>query len=532
MASTRSRRRLAGFALLPAVAIAVGVLGFFAVRTTMQLDTLRRQSVLEATLGLATEKANRLDRRIIEEDNVVQAVTDPAGLLELTERWLPTSQRETPTVRAILVLDEHRTVLAFASRAGGAWADEETFRRLLVQRMMNDMELAVQAPDELRHLHREYGGQSYLVSYWRRSWVGRSYVVVAWHDVARIVKEMLPTLYAEASGPPTRANVVDEEGRIIYGPPLRSGEFLVGVRFPTTLYNWRLQVSPKAAEELTTRARNRRVLEITIVVVAGIVLVAGVGAILVAAERERRISAMKGDFVADVSHELKTPLALIHMFSELLSSGRVGNDDKQKQYLGIIMQESERLSALIENVLDFARAERGKIAHEFAEASAADIVQRVTGSYRARFEREGIALDVQVGDGLPSVKLDRWAIESVVQNLLENALKYAPQGERVEVRLTHERDVLVLRVRDHGPGIPPEDRQRIFERFVRLRTHGSGDRVVRGSGMGLALVKESAEAHGGRAWVESQLGKGSTFVVTLAKVPPRAQRRQSRKASE
>ncbi len=164
----RQRERLARFVVLPAVLAAVGIVAFFMFRTTLQVERLRRQSVLEATLGLANEKADRLDKRIVEQDNVVFAVADPLRVAELTQRWLPTAQRETPTVRAIVILDEAHTVLAFASRAGGAFAEEEAFRRLLVQRMCGDMDLARLPPDELRHLHHEYRGQSYLVSYWQR----------------------------------------------------------------------------------------------------------------------------------------------------------------------------------------------------------------------------------------------------------------------------------------------------------------------------------------------------------------------------
>src|SRR4051794_9118474 len=158
------RDRLASFVLLPLVLIAVGVLAYFTFRTTFQIERLRQQSVLEATLGLAGEKADRLDKQIVEQDNVVLAVADPANLTELTERWLPTAQRETPTVRAIVVLDDAQDVLAFASRASGAWIDEEAFRRLLVQRMIPDMNMKAEPAEELRHLHREYRGESYLVS--------------------------------------------------------------------------------------------------------------------------------------------------------------------------------------------------------------------------------------------------------------------------------------------------------------------------------------------------------------------------------
>ncbi len=203
------RDRLASFVLLPVVLAAAGIVAYFIVRTIFQVDRLRRESVHETTFALAGDKADRLDKEIIEEDNVVIALADPAHLDELNERWLPVAQHETRTVRAVLVLDDARDVLAFATRASGPWSEEESFRRLLVRRMMNDMDLAQQPPDELRHLHHEYGGQSYLVSYWQRVWQDRRYVVVAWHDIGRIVKDALPRIYAEGSSRAHRARATN-----------------------------------------------------------------------------------------------------------------------------------------------------------------------------------------------------------------------------------------------------------------------------------------------------------------------------------
>ncbi len=509
----RRRERLASFVLLPAVLAAIGILAYFTFRTTLQVERLRQQSVLEATLGLADEKADRLDKYIVEQDNVIFAIADPLRLAELPERWLPTARRETPTVRAVLVLDEAHTVLAFASRAGGALGEEEAFRRLLVQRMCGDMELAKQGPDELRHLHRAYRGQSYLVSYWQRLVPGdvtvadarpRRYLVVAWHDIGRIVKDTMATLFSEAPTP-SRVNVVDEDGRIVFGPPLRSGTFTVAVRFPTTLYGWRVQVSPSASDELTARVQNRAMLELVMVVLSCAVIVLGVATILLAAERERRMSVLKSEFVANVSHELKTPLALVRMFGEMLQSGRVTSEAKRQEYLDIIVGESERLSALIENVLDFARVERGRQAYEFADGSVGDAVSKAANVYRYRAEREGVALTVEVEPGLPNARIDERAIQLAVINLIDNALKYAGGTDVITVRVRRENGAIVVRVVDRGPGVPPEDRERIFERFVRgttARTSGSTP-PVRGSGIGLALVKHIAESHGGRAWVDS-----------------------------
>jgi len=529
--------------LLPALLAAVGTLLYFTFRTTLQVERLGQQAVLEATLELANEKADRLDKRIVEQDNVVFAIADPSRLADLAQRWIPTAQRETPTVRAILVLDETHTVIAFASRAGGAFGEEEAFRRLLVERMCRDMELAKQGPDELRHLHREYRGQSYLVSYWQRALLlaaatdGPSdpprthrILVVAWHDIGRIVKDTMPPLFSErersetkTTAQPSRVNVVDEDGRIIFGPPLRTGEFTVAVRFPTTLYGWRVQVSPSAGDELTARVRNRAMLELVMVVLSCIIVVLGVATILVAAERERRMSALKSEFVANVSHELKTPLALVRMFGEMLQSGRVTSEAKQREYLDIIVSESERLSSLIENVLDFARVERGRDAYDFAEGSVGDAVSKAVNVYRYRAEREGVELEADIDPDLPRATIDERAIQLAVINFIDNALKYAPGTEVVTVKASRKDGAVVVRVIDQGPGVPLEDRDRIFERFVRGSTSRttSSSAPVRGSGIGLSLVKHIAESHGGRAWVETTWGVGATGASKAAGAGPR-----------
>jgi two-component system phosphate regulon sensor histidine kinase PhoR len=262
-------------------------------------------------------------------------------------------------------------------------------------------------------------------------------------------------------------------------------------------------------------------LEITMVSLSCIVIVVGAIAIVLVAEKERKISALKSEFVANVSHELKTPLALVRMFAEMLQSGRVASDAKKQEYLDIIVRESERLSALIENVLDFARLERGRGSYEFIEGDVGDAVARAANVYRYRAEREGVKLVLDVEPSLPRARIDERAIQLAVINLVDNALKYAPGGESITVRAcSHEGGVKVA-VGDQGPGVAPEDRQRIFERFVRLS--GSRDEKaaeksrspVRGSGIGLALVKHIAESHGGRAWVESEVGRGSTFTFTI-----------------
>jgi two-component system, OmpR family, phosphate regulon sensor histidine kinase PhoR len=513
MADRPRRERWLTFLLLPAIIVGVLVLASVMFRSSFQLERLREQSVVEATLLLANEKADRLDKRIIEQDNIVRSMLDASDRQHFGRKWLESAAIQTPTVRAVLLLDlssPTHDVVAVASRAPGA--ENERFRRLLVHSMLADMKLDKAPLEELRHLHRSYRAQSYLVSHWETQYANRRYLFVVWHDVPRIVHDLFPELYTDAQQ--SRVNVVDADGRIVFGPPLSRGGLTLGKQFETTLYKWTLNVSMTSAEELAAAVARRRILEVVLVGLSGIVVIAGIIVTVVAAERERKLSNLKSDFVANVSHELKTPLALVRMFGELLQSGRADSEEKRKQYLQIIVSESERLSALIENVLDFAKVERGNVAYEFSRGTLPEVVGRAVEACRVRAEREGVALELELDPALPEAMLDERAIEIAVINLVDNALKYASVGRRVAVAVREGGSHLEVRVSDLGPGIPSDERRRIFDRFVRGKS--AVGKQARGSGIGLALVKHIAEAHGGRAWVEDGTPRGSVFVFTVA----------------
>jgi two-component system phosphate regulon sensor histidine kinase PhoR len=271
------------------------------------------------------------------------------------------------------------------------------------------------------------------------------------------------------------------------------------------------------------------------------VIVLGVATMLVAAERERRMSSLKSDFVANVSHELKTPLALVRMFGEMLQSGRAASEAKRQEYLDIIVRESERLTALIENVLDFARVERGRESYDFALGHIGDAVSKAITAYRYRAEREGVELSAAIDPSLPQAFIDERALELAIVNLIDNALKYAPGSNVAVCAGRNGNGEIVVRVIDRGPGVPPDDRDRIFERFVRgSSARGTGSApAIRGSGIGLALVRHIAESHGGRAWVESATavlpptlenaghaagGPGAIFAIAIPIAGPRSSR--------
>src|SRR3989454_9070486 len=225
------------------------------------------------------------------------------------------------------------------------------------------------------------------------------------------------------------------------------------------------------------------------------------------------LARLKSDFVSNVSHELRTPLALIRLYAETLELGRITTAEKKEQYYRIIRKESERLTALINNILDFSRIEAGRKEYEFRETDVADLVRNTLDSYRYQIEQQGFALEENIDPNLPVVRVDREAIARALVNLVNNALKYSAEEKFLGVKLYRENGSVKLEVADHGIGIGRRDQSKIFEKFYR-----SGDPLVhntKGSGLGLSLVRHITEAHGGEIEVESTPGTGSTFILSL-----------------
>ena len=225
------------------------------------------------------------------------------------------------------------------------------------------------------------------------------------------------------------------------------------------------------------------------------------------------LARLKSDFVSNVSHELRTPLALIRLYAETLELGRINTDDKKHEYYSIIRKESERLTALINNILDFSRIEAGRKEYDFRETDIAELVQNTLDSYRFQIEQQGFALEEQIETGIPKVRVDREAIARALVNLVNNALKYSDREKVLGVKLYRERSVLKLEVSDRGIGIDRNEQARIFEKFY--RTCDPLVHNTKGSGLGLSLVRHITHAHGGEVEVESTPGRGSKFTLSL-----------------
>ena len=245
--------------------------------------------------------------------------------------------------------------------------------------------------------------------------------------------------------------------------------------------------------------------------------------------KEMALAKLKADFVSNVSHELRTPLALIRLYAETLELGRITTSDKKQQYYRIIRKESERLTSLINNILDFSRIEAGRKEYEFRETNIAELVRNTLDSYRYQIEQQGFALEENIDPNLPAVPVDREAIARALVNLVNNALKYSKDDKFIGVKLYRDNGAVKLEVTDHGIGIARRDQSKIFEKFYR-----AGDPLVhntKGSGLGLSLVRHITQAHGGNIAVESTPGRGSRFIMSLP-LPPTAQPRVNQTAWE
>src|SRR5262249_54944197 len=222
----------------------------------------------------------------------------------------------------------------------------------------------------------------------------------------------------------------------------------------------------------------------------------------------------KSEFLANMSHELRTPLNAILGFSEVLAERMFGEvNAKQAEYLQDILSSGRHLLSLINDILDLSKVEAGRLELELARFHLPTALDNALTLVRERATRHGITPTQTVDDLVGHIVADERKVKQILLNLLSNAVKFTPEGGRVDLAATVAEEVITIAVRDTGIGIAPEDQATILEEF---RQVGRDDaRKQEGTGLGLMLAKKFVELHGGRIWVESQVGKGSTFAFTL-----------------
>ena len=345
--------------------------------------------------------------------------------------------------------------------------------------------------------------------------------------VPAIMRDWLASVQQPLGFPHLETEILDEEGRHIFASHHERAEHFTPVderSFAIIFFDkellefaapyeqhrevWGLRTSygPQPISEIvsaSTRPQLALVIVLALAMALGVFLVAG------AAAREVRVAELKSNFVASVSHDLKTPLALIQLFAETLELGRVRTPERAQEYYRIINGEAKKLTRLIENILDFSRMEAGLRPYRMEPADLTESVNKVLARMETQFAQGDFTVSAKVEADLPRILADEGAAEQAIENLVANAMKYSGDAKRIEIEAKRVNGHIVVSVTDHGIGIARREQGRIFRKFYRVQRELGGG--PQGTGLGLAIVDHTMRGHGGFVRVDSEPERGSTF---------------------
>jgi signal transduction histidine kinase len=511
-----------GATLVPVVAM-----GLMAVSQTRRTAKALNEREMDALRHCARSAASALDHRIAQDEGDVLGFLDLESIASLAAS-MATAERVFPGVSLFLLLEDGtaphppepgagsagtNAPAAGASRAPGP--DPGSIRAALGDGMRLRERLGPDGVERI-DLTAQAGGLALSLRALRA--VGAAGVVaIGWHPeriagwcreaAAECVPERYRLVVTDASG-----RDVCSRGTVRAAPQGAPLEVRLRGRHPLGPdgFPWAATVHPGDPAEIRELIRRQAVLYIAALLVVCTVSGLGIGSLVSLALREAQLARLKSDFAANVSHELRTPLALIRAAADalLLQSGSGRN---AQRYLEIVRRESQRLAGLVSTVLRFAQDERGAVTYHRIEIDVCGLVREFVGDWRAHVEEQGFTMEVRVPAEPLFAALDREAVWLVLVNLLDNAVKFSAQEKRVGIDVERRGDSAAIRVRDRGIGIAPEHHERIFESFFRVE--GNWVKKTRGTGIGLALVREIVRAHGGRVTVESREGEGAAFTV-------------------
>lgn len=306
----------------------------------------------------------------------------------------------------------------------------------------------------------------------------------------------------------------DKEGiPILESVDWETGSINAQTNFKGNFPDWQLELSQQDPRLFESFLTSRRGIYFLIFLLIGGILIFGLILTVRTVSRELELARMKSDFVSTISHEFKSPLTSIRQLAEMLQMGRVPSEDRRQKYYDVLVEQSERLTHLTDNILSFAKMEEGKKDFVFENLDIQTLLEDIVSAFQDRVSHENFTLDLIVKGSLPNLTADGAALTQAINNLIDNAIKYSGETIKANVYASAEVNDLVIAVEDFGLGIKSEEVDKIFDRFYR-----GGDeltRTVKGSGLGLTLVKQIVESHKGTVSVKSEPGQGSTFTIKL-----------------
>ena len=325
-----------------------------------------------------------------------------------------------------------------------------------------------------------------------------------------LLQDIITNLHLDKNTVLTISNL---SGRILYGRSVLSEEFSrVTSFFDDNFPPWKIEISYLGTNDIGIMAIHKSFYFWTILTLI-MVLSFGIVLIVRAVSHEMEILKIKTDFVSSVSHEFKTPLASIKALTERLLDGKVKNSQRMQQYFSVISQDTNKLTRLVGNILSFSKIEEGKKEYDFEETDITQWLNNTVEDCKKERIQAGIKIRTEIADNIPHLKIDKNELSQVINNLLDNAIKFSTNKSEINVIVIRKENDLIIQVIDYGIGIPQDELNKIFEKFYQ---GGNANRYsVKGTGLGLTLVKHTVEAHGGKISVESKVGQGSTFSIFL-----------------
>ncbi len=272
-------------------------------------------------------------------------------------------------------------------------------------------------------------------------------------------------------------------------------------------YSLGIELRDTTIEEL---ARSRSKKDLLLIGIVDLILILGIGVIYYNIKKQMELSQLKTDFISNVSHEIRTPLALISMYIETLEMGRVKSQEKIHEYYHIILQETQRLSGIVNKILSFSQIESKKRTYSFAQTDLNEITCTAAETYKFSMESKGFKYAVNCSTEIPKVNADAEAVADALVNLVDNAAKYSDKEKDIQISTGQTNDGVYIEVADKGLGISEKEQKHIFDKFYRVTEKNLAFKA-KGSGLGLAIVKHIMDSHNGKIEVISQKGKGSAF---------------------
>jgi signal transduction histidine kinase len=349
------------------------------------------------------------------------------------------------------------------------------------------------------------------VSFQRAGLVAFGYEIEKHNVLTKVFPQVLRSVDL---GPEVTVGITNERDSVLFiQEKLPMSRYLVAENFGEDLAGWKVALFDRSGKTLEERVVGEK--RQYVLLLGGVILMMALGIVVTvrAAVHEMEVARIQADFVANVSHELKTPLALIRMFGETLETGIVKDEMKRKEFYSIIRKESERLTHLINNVLDFSKMDAGNKVYNVEEADLVEVVRSTFEAYGFHIRELGFEVESHFPSEPILVSIDKDAVSQALLNLLSNATQYSDERKHICVEVKKDARVAQVSVIDEGVGIPKKEQDKVFEKFYRAAT--AKTKETRGVGLGLTLVKNIVEAHSGSIEVQSEEGKGSIFTLSL-----------------